>query len=152
MLALVSSPATMPRFSFDTNPAKALRGAALTDAIWTLHSILVNPASKLDEVKSAKRRMLNVIEETKRFPLPQMIVPPITLPPEREDEEIAPVELPDDTLVCTTCKRPVVPAFVQSRTAFTKKGRASSSRSFRAKRSDTRRGIATSENLAVARL
>jgi hypothetical protein len=130
MLALLSSPGTMPRLSFDMKPAKTLRGAALTDFIWNLHSILVNPASKLDEVKSAKQRMLRVLDGTTKTPLPQMVVAAATPPPQSGEEGI---ELP-----ANTTKRPVTPAFARSWTTFTKKARASSSRSFRAKPSDTR--------------
>ena len=133
----------MPRFRFTKKPAKAMRGATLTDVVWNLHAILTNPAAKPDEAKAAKHRMLQVLEETARVPLPQMFVRPITLPPEREEEKIAVEELPDEPLVCTTFERPIVPAFVRNQTAFTKKSRASSSRSFRAQNSDTRRGTAS---------
>lgn len=132
MLALATTPATMPRFSFTRKPVKARRDATLTDVVWNLHAMLTNPAAKPDEAKAAKDRMLRVLETTTRAPLPQMIVPPITLPPEREEEKIAVEELPHETVVCTTCERPIAPAFIQNQTAFTKKSRASSSRSFRA--------------------
>lgn len=147
MLALVSSPVTTPHFSFDTKPAKALRGATLTDVVWNLHSILVNPASKLGEVKSAKQRMLRVLEETKNLPLPRMIAAPPTLPSDREKEKIVTVELPDGSSVCKPCKRLVTPALSQSQASFTKKARASSSRSFRTKRSDIRRGTVSSHKV-----
>jgi len=133
----------MPRFRFTMKPAMARRDATLTDAVWHLHAILTNPAAKPNEARAAKDRMLEVLETTKRAPLPQMIVPPIALPAEREEEKIAVEELPDEPLVCTTCERPIVPAFVQNQTAFTKKSRASSSQSFLAQNTSTRRGTAS---------
>jgi hypothetical protein len=139
MLAFVSSPTTMPRFLFGSSEATALNRARLTDVIWGLHSILVNPVSKLDELKNAKRRMLRVLDETTNFPLPHLVVAASTLRPESGEEGIASFELPDDTT-----KRPVAPAFARSWTTFTEKARASSSRSFRAKPSDTRSRSASS--------
>lgn len=139
----------MPRFSFATKPVQALVGPALADLIWNLHSILVNPASKSGEVKSAKQRMLRVLEEAKKFSLPQMIVAPITLPPEGEEEEAVRAQLPDEAALCETCQRPVTPTFSSARTLFPKAARASSSRSFRAKHSDTRRGTASSHTAPV---
>jgi hypothetical protein len=138
----------MPRFLFGSSAATALSPARLTDVVSGLHSILVNPASKLDELKNAKRRMLRVLDETTKFPLPQLVVAAATLPLEGAEEGITSFELPDDTT-----KRPAAPAFARSWTTFTKKARASSSRSFRAKPSDTRSRSASSrqasETLAV---
>jgi hypothetical protein len=88
MTALLASPATAFHFSFDLKPAGILQDATLTNRIWNLHSILVNPASKRDEVKSAKERMLTVLKETRRVPLSQMSVPSMTLPPGRGEEKI----------------------------------------------------------------
>ena len=143
MLAPAITPATMPRFPFTMKPAMARCGATLTDVVWNLHAILTNPAAKPDEAKAAKDRMLEVLETTKRAPLPQMIVPSITLPPEREEAKNAVEELPHDTVVCTTRERPIAPAVVQNQTTFTKKSRASSSQSFLSQNTDTRRGTAS---------
>jgi hypothetical protein len=132
MHALITSPATMRSFSFYTKPAKALRDAALMDVIGNLHSIFVNPASKPDEVKSAKQRMLRVLREAKHFPLPQMI----GTPAERE-REIVRTQLPDETTFFRTCPSPVTRTFSSERTLFPQTVRASYSRSSRAKQSDT---------------
>jgi len=77
MLALATTPAIMPRFNGGHRRAPQHPGCLCGD-IWHLHAILTSPAAKLDEVKDAKSRMLHVLEETRRFPLPKMIVPPIS--------------------------------------------------------------------------
>lgn len=148
MLALVSFPTTKPGFGFDPKPATALGGGALADFIWDCHSTIVNPASKLVEIKRAKQRMLRVLDETTKFRLPQMVVAAAAPAPQSGEEGI---ELPADTT-----KRPATPAFARSWTDFTKKAQASSSRSFRAKPSDTPSRSASArqalESLAVTKL
>jgi hypothetical protein len=140
MLAHVATPITAPRFSFDPKPARALAVASLTDLIWDLHSILVNPASKPGEAKSAKRRMLRALEETRRSPLLRMTVPSMAVLPESEEVESVSEERPDDSPECRTDESPVASVFTRHRTSFTKRERASSSRSFRANRAEITRG------------
>jgi hypothetical protein len=74
-------------------PAPALRNigdikaASVTrkfeDTMRGLHSILVGPASKPQEVKHAKERMLKVLEERRRMPLASALIPPLTTPPRK---------------------------------------------------------------------
>ncbi len=106
----------------------------LTDTTWNLHTILVNPEAKPEEVKSAKKQMLKVLEETGTFP--QMIVPPI---------------LQDNTLACRRDERPSAARFVQSRIAFSKGAREPSSRNSRAKHSNSRYGTVSAKNIAATR-
>ena len=39
---------------------------SFSELIWKLHQIIVNPSSRAEEVKVAKRKMLRVIGEAKR--------------------------------------------------------------------------------------
>lgn len=49
--------------------------------LWSLHSILVDPASRPEEARSAGRRMRRILETGKFSHRPGMIVPPFVLAP-----------------------------------------------------------------------
>ena len=76
MIPLLSSSAIMspPRFGF-SEAARALR-PTVSDIIWKLHRIIANPNSKLDEVRTARRRLLRLLKTSK---FQEMIVPPLAL-------------------------------------------------------------------------
>ncbi len=73
MLAFVSSSAIHSPFHFDSKPSIFWRNHQLTDAIVGLHSILVNPASMPGEAKSAKQRMLKILDQARQGSHPWMI-------------------------------------------------------------------------------
>ena len=46
-----------------------LRGrATVTGTIWSLHRVIANPDSTVNEVRTAKRLLLRLLEKTKAFP------------------------------------------------------------------------------------
>jgi hypothetical protein len=75
-------------------PAPALRNISeikeagvarsFEETIRGLYSILVGPASKPQEVKHAKKRMLKVLEQRRRMPFPGTLVPPLSAPPRKQ--------------------------------------------------------------------
>jgi hypothetical protein len=66
-----------PGFGF-SEAARALR-PTVSDIIWNLHCIIANPNSKLDEVRTARRRLLRLLKTSK---FQKMIAPPLVLPVE----------------------------------------------------------------------
>ena len=54
----------------------------VSDIVWNLHCIIVNPNSKLDEVRTARRRLLRLLKTSK---FQEIIVPPLALPVEPTD-------------------------------------------------------------------
>ena len=77
VIPLLSSPATMPAPGLGfSEAARALR-PTVSDIIWNLHCIIVNPNSKLDEVRTARRQLLRRLKTSK---FQEMVVPPLALP------------------------------------------------------------------------
>ena len=76
----------------------------MSDSIWNLHCILVNPISKLDEVRTARRRLLRLLETSK---FQEMIVPPLALPAEPTDGATAATKRLDSTPLREVYNRPV---------------------------------------------
>jgi hypothetical protein len=70
MIALLYSPTAMPVLDFGL-PARRPTAATLSETIWRLHYIIINLNSKSDDVKTAKRHLLRVLETNK---LPTMNV------------------------------------------------------------------------------
>ena len=83
--------------------ARALR-PTVSDSIWNLHCIIVNPNSKLDEVRTARRRLLRLLETSK---FQEMIVPPLALPAEPTDGATAATKRLDSTPLREVYNRPV---------------------------------------------
>jgi len=77
MLSDVLSPVAMPRCQIGSRDP-AISRANVADVIWALHSILVNPASVPDDAKSARRQMLQILDETDPLTFPQTIVLPLS--------------------------------------------------------------------------
>lgn len=42
--------------------------ATVTGTIWSLHRVIANPDSSVDDVRTAKRLLLRLLEKTKAFP------------------------------------------------------------------------------------
>ena len=83
MISSLSSPAKLPAPDLGfSEAARALR-PTVSDIIWNLHCIIVNPNSKLDEVRTAKRRLLRLFKTSK---FQEMIVPPLD-PPGRANRQ-----------------------------------------------------------------
>jgi hypothetical protein len=91
-----------PRFGF-SEAARALR-PTVSDIIWKLHCIIANPNSKLDEVRTAKRRLLRLLKTSK---FQEMIVPPLALPVEPTDGATAATKRLDSTPPREVYNRPV---------------------------------------------
>ena len=91
-----------PRFGF-SEAARALR-PTVSGSIWNLHCIIVNPNSKPDEVRTARRRLLRLLETSK---FQEMIVPPLALPAEPTDGATAATKRLDSTPLREVYNRPV---------------------------------------------
>jgi hypothetical protein len=83
------------RFGF-SEAARALR-PTVSDIIWKLHRIIANPNSKLDEVRTARRRLLRLLKTSK---FQEMIVPPLALPVEPTDGATTATKRLDSTDLC----------------------------------------------------
>ena len=70
-----------PGFGF-SEAARALR-PTVSDIVWNLHCIIANPNSKLDEVRTARRRLLRLLKTSK---FQEMIVPPLALSVSQQTE------------------------------------------------------------------
>jgi hypothetical protein len=104
MIAMLSSPAAMSALGFGfSEAARALR-PTVSDSIWNLHCIIVNPISKPDEVRTARRRLLRLLETSK---FQEMIVPPLALPAEPTDGATAATKRLDSTPLREVYNRPV---------------------------------------------
>ena len=69
MIALLANPPAPLALRVDLLAFKRPnRTPSLSELIWKLHQIIVNPASHAEEVKVAKRDMLGVIEKAKQSP------------------------------------------------------------------------------------
>jgi hypothetical protein len=49
----------------------------VADAIWGLHSVLVDPASTPAETKGARDQMLRILGVTKVLGIPRLVIPPL---------------------------------------------------------------------------
>jgi hypothetical protein len=85
----------------------------VSDIVWNLHCIIVNPNSKLDEVRTARRRLLRLLKTSK---FQKMIVPPLALPAEPTDGATAATKRLDSTALCELCGRPVSRDVAKART------------------------------------
>jgi hypothetical protein len=104
MIAMLSSPAAMSALGFGfSEAARALR-PTVSDSIWNLHCIIVNPISKPDEVRAARRRLLRLLETSK---FQEMIVPPLALPAEPTDGATAATKRLDSAPLREVYNRPV---------------------------------------------
>lgn len=65
MIALLTNPAATNNPDFNSFAfQKRLQAAALSDEVWELHHILVDPVSRVDEVRLAKRQLLRQLRKT----------------------------------------------------------------------------------------
>jgi hypothetical protein len=76
----------------------------VSDIVWNLHCIIVNPNSKLDEVRTARRRLLRLLKTSK---LQEIIVPPLALPVDATKGATAATKRLDPTALCELCARPL---------------------------------------------
>lgn len=68
-------------------PTGGCADTALAETVWKLHGLLVRPRSAEADARSAKRRLLQVLQATKERPLPQMFVAPLALPGGQKEGE-----------------------------------------------------------------
>ena len=129
-----------PGFGF-SEAARALR-PTVSDIIWNLHCIIVNPNSKLDEVRTARRRLLRLLKTSK---FQEMIVPPLALPVEPTDGATAATNRLESTALCELCGHPVSRDVAKARARVSSSARASSSPNVRTNHLTTRRGAAPSD-------
>ena len=133
-----------PRFGF-SEAARALR-PTVSDIIWKLHRIIANPNSKLDEVRTARRRLLRLLKTSK---FQEMIVPPLALPVEPTDGATAAIKRLDSADLCELCGHPVSRDVAKARTRVSPSARASSSANVRTNHLlTTRRAAASSRQSA----
>jgi hypothetical protein len=65
MIGLLTYPAATPALPSSAYGVRTrMRVAASSDRIWELHHIIANPASRGEEVKSAKRRLLHALTKS----------------------------------------------------------------------------------------
>jgi hypothetical protein len=124
----------------------------VSDIIWNLHWIMVNPNSKLDEVRTAKRRLLRLLKTSK---FQELIVPPLALPVEPTGGAAAATNRLESTALCKLCcRRPVSRHVAKERIRVLSSARASSSPNVRTNHLTTRRTAAPSDavraNLTIA--
>jgi hypothetical protein len=137
VIPLLSSPTSTPAPGLGfSEAARALR-PTVSDIVWKLHCIIVNPNSKLDEVRTARRRLLRLLKTNK---LQEIIVPPLALPVEPAHGVTAATKRLDSTALCEPLSRDVAKA----RTRVSPSARASSSQSVRTSHLTTRRGAVPS--------
>ena len=129
-----------PRFGF-SEAARALR-PTVSDIIWKLHRIIANPHSKLDEVRTARGRLLRLLKTSK---FREMIVPPLALRREPTDGARAATKRLDSTELCELCGHPVPRDVAKARTRVSPSARASSSANVRTNHLTTRRAAAPSD-------
>jgi hypothetical protein len=110
----------MPAPGFDfPDAARALR-PTMSDIIWNLHCVIVNPNSKLDEVRTARRRLLRLLKTSK---FQEMIVPPLARP--AEPTETAATKRLDSTALCDLCGPPISRDRAKTRTGASPRARPS---------------------------
>ena len=102
VIPLLSSLAKMPAPGLGCSKAAPASRPVESDIIWKLHCIIVNPNSKLDEVRTARRRLLLLLETSK---FQEMIIPPVALP--AEPTEAAATKRVDSPTLCELCGRPI---------------------------------------------
>jgi hypothetical protein len=142
VISSLSSPAKLPAPGLGfSEAARALR-PTVSDIIWNLHCIIVNPNSKLDEVRTAKRRLLRLLKTSK---FQEMIVPPLALPVEPTGRATAATNRLESTALCKLCCRPVSRDVAKERVRVLSSARASSSPNVRTNHLTTRRGAAPSD-------
>ena len=143
MLALIASPAIKSAFDFGfRREDKAAEADRVARLIADLHGILVNPDAAPGAAAAAKQMLLGVLERTKAMRLPQMIVPPITSAHASDGGRSRETGRYQSHLRHRRTHH--YSASYTVRDTLSKKARASSSLSFRAKLSDARRGRAAS--------
>ena len=103
VIPLLSSPAPRPAPGPGSPEAVRALRPTVSDIVWNLHRIIVNPNSKLDEVRTARRRLLRLLKTNK---FQEMVVPPLALPVEPADGATAATKRPDSTALCEFCGRP----------------------------------------------
>jgi hypothetical protein len=118
--------------------ARALR-PTVSDIIWHLHCIMLNPISTLDEVRTARRRLLRLLQTSK---FQKMIVPPLALPVEPTEADAT--KRLDSTTLCELCGRPISRDVAKTLTQVPPSAHASSSPSVCTNHLTTRRGAAPS--------
>lgn len=91
MTASVHSSACNPHPDSRVRRAKTWPGDELGEAVWRLHRLLVRPTSAGVDVRSAKRRLLQVLQATAKQPLPQMFVAPLGSPHGRKGSREEPL-------------------------------------------------------------
>ena len=104
MTALLSSSAKLPAPGLGFSEATRALRPTVSDIVWNLHCIIVNPNSKLDEVRTAKHRLLRLLKTSK---FQEMIVPPLALPAEPTDGATAATKRLDSTPLREVYNRPV---------------------------------------------
>ena len=103
MIPLLSSPTSTPARRLGLSEAARALRPTVSDIVWNLHCIIVNPNSKLDEVRTARRRLLRLLKTSK---FQEIIVPPLALPVEPTDGATAATKRPNSTALCEFCGRP----------------------------------------------
>ena len=78
--------ATKLRSQFPSKAAQPAENMPLTRLVWRLHTILTNPATAHKDARAAKHRMLRVLGEARKSPLPQRIIAPNTVDSEMTDD------------------------------------------------------------------
>jgi hypothetical protein len=139
VILLLSSLVKMPAPGLGCSKAAPAARPVESDIIWNLHCIIVNPNSKLDEVRTARRRLLRLLQTSK---FQKIIVPPLALP--TESTEAAPTKRLDSTASLRALLSPISRDVAKARTRVSPRARASSSASVRTNHLTTRRGAAPS--------
>lgn len=108
MVALLSPSSPKLRRSRKADgPRRSLPASLLTRRISDLHRRLIDPASDIETVKTAKRSLLRLLSDP--LTLPVITTPPMTPPLlPGADRQRKPVEA---TRVCEICERPLSPAY-----------------------------------------
>jgi len=88
MLAPFPNTVDRPRFPLPAKTTESRGRVSLNEIIWRSHVILTNPAATREDAKAAKHQMLRILGVATKYPLSQMIVPPMTLPPESGVENV----------------------------------------------------------------
>jgi hypothetical protein len=114
------SPATMPAPRVGLSEAARAVRPTVSETVWNLHCIIVNPLSTLDEVRTAKRRLLRLLKTSK---FQEMIVPPLARP--AEPTETAATKRLDSTALCDLCGVPISRERAKTRTGVSPRARRS---------------------------